>query len=254
MKKPWLKASDPDLLARAERVARAYAGERIADGTLGVVFLGGLARGYFDQDADIDIAVFRKNGPEETRVSCESVEGFEVQTFLSDYDAEMARDWEMGKRWAFSESIMFYDKEGRTGKLLDAKVPLGEEERLSMMKSGITLSEWHCNRLPGLWLRRGSPLSAHSMFNEGLNHYLSALYALNRELVADHKWRLFRALALPILPADFETGIQGVLEMRDASEEDLERRRASFMALWNETLPWIEKEAGMAYEDFKDTI
>jgi predicted nucleotidyltransferase len=249
-----LPSSDPERLFRAFALAESFARERITERTIGVVFLGGLARGYFDADSDIDIAFFEDKGPDRVRIRTEIVEGFELQTFVADFEREASAEWDMSKRWAYSSRILHHDREGRTENLLRLKVPLRAEERRWLMISGITLSEWYCNRLPDVWIRRGDILSSHHMFNEGLNRFLSAAFALNEELVPDHKWLLWRAARLKIAPSGFGDRLGEILLMREASLPELERRRSVFMSLWNEMLPLIEAEAGMKYEEFKDTV
>jgi len=246
--------SDTTLLNKAKSIAEEYARSHITENTVGIVFLGAVARGYFDQDSDIDIAIFEQSGAGETEIRTELVSGIELQTFVSDFETESTREWEMSKRWAYSQRIVFFDKGFATENLLARKVPLKTDERKRLMLSGIALSEWYCHRLTALWLRRGDPFSAHSMFNEGLNHYLSALYSLNGELVADYKWRFYCARKLAFTPSDFEKRLAEVMRMEDASPEEIERRAGEFMGIWNDTLPRIESEVGMKYNDFKDLV
>ena len=122
------------------------------------------------------------------------------------------------------------------------------------MISGLTLSEWYINRLTRLWIDRGSMLSAHNMFNEGLNQFYTMLFSLNNELTADHKWRLFYAEQLAILPGDFESAMENVMRVRALDEAEIVRRREAFMRMWEEMLPKIDKETSMKYENFKDTV
>ena len=57
-----IQSSDPDLLAKATRIAHDYANGLICDDVTGIVLLGAVVRGYFDASADIDIAVFKRRG------------------------------------------------------------------------------------------------------------------------------------------------------------------------------------------------
>ena len=249
-----LVTTNNELLKKATNLAENYANKQITNKTVGIVFLGGIARNYFDHDADIDIAIFENNEQTEVKIGCEIIDGIEVQTFLADYKSELNIKWDMSKRWAYSNNIIFCDTDGLIQKLLNNKVPLQNKERHTLMISGITLSEWYCNRLLDLWIRRGSLSSAHYMFNEGINHYFQAIFAYNHELVADFKWRIFCANNLPIKPKDFEKRITDIIEMHNNSLQELERRRAVFLSLWNDTIPLIEKEVGMQYNEFKDTV
>jgi hypothetical protein len=249
-----LSTSNADLLKKAKNIALNFANNIIDDKTIGLVFLGGIARNYFDQDADIDIAVFENNGNPKVQIDCQVIDGIEVQTFIADYTNESNQKWDMGKRWAYSQHIIHFDKDSLIQDLIKNKVPLQDHERHTMMMSGITLSEWYCNRLVDVWIRRGSLPSAHHMFTEGINQYFQALFALNNELCADFKWRLHCAQCLHTLPHDFQHRITHILEMRDTSIGELERRRKAFLCLWQDTLPMIEAQVNMKFADFKDKV
>lgn len=249
-----LDSHRPDLFDRARRVAWVYAEGRVAANTVGVVILGAVARGYFDEDADIDVAIFEDTGSSETAISTQTVEGFEVQTFVSAYRHSRDTNWDMAKRWAFSTSLVVFQRDQAMDSLLAEKVALGTDERVALMKTGITLSEWYCHRLPQLWVRRNDLLSAHHGFAEGLNHFLTALYALNHELVPDHKWRVYGLRSLTRVPGDLTSRLSRVMEVREPSADDVVRRIQAFLSLWSETLPWIEEAVGMPYDAFRDTI
>jgi hypothetical protein len=49
-----LPSSDPALLEKATRIANEYARQFKVDGIAGMVFLGAIARGYYDKPADGD--------------------------------------------------------------------------------------------------------------------------------------------------------------------------------------------------------
>ncbi len=115
---------------------------------VGVVFLGAIARGYFDRSADIDIAIFKKKGsPAPFTQKFFMVEGIEVQVWLSDYEDDLTAVWEMSRRWTYDQALIYYDPQGKIAQLLKEKVPLTAEERKWLMMAGLTLSEWYINRL-----------------------------------------------------------------------------------------------------------
>lgn len=250
-----IPSSDPALLEKARRLAEEFAQPFMRAEVAGIAFLGALVRGYFDRHADIDIAVFAAGRPGSLSApQYQRIDGIEVHCHLASIDDEAAANWEMAKRWAYSESSIRYDPRGLLRRLLEQKVPLKPEERRWLMISGITLSEWYINRLTALWVDRGSLPSAHSMFSPGLDHFYEALFGLNGKLVADFKWRLFSAQRLEVLPEDFGARIAEVLQARALDEVELRRRRDSFMAMWRQMLPRVEREVGASYEEFKDTV
>jgi hypothetical protein len=250
-----IASSDPALLSRALRTAETFSARFMRDDVAGIAFLGALVRGYFDRHADIDIAIFSARSLDGCAVpQYQHVDGFEVHCHRAGIDEEAAADWDMAKRWAYSESRIRYDPHGRLRQLLEQKVPLRLEEKRWLLTSGITLSEWYINRLTTLWVERGSILSAHGMFPQGLNHFFDMLFSLNDRLVADHKWRLFYAQRLGILPEDFNRRMAEVMRARALDEDELARRQDAFMAMWHQMLPLVEKEVGMTYEEFRNSV
>jgi hypothetical protein len=249
-----IPSSDPTLFQKANETAKRFASKHINEDTIGIVFLGGIARNYFDKYSDIDIAIFKDIDSEKVDIAYHTIDGFEIQTFISGYNNELSIKWDMSKRWAYSNNIVFYEKENQIGNLLKQKVSLTKDERNWMMISGITLSEWYCNRLLDLWINRGDILNAHYLINEGINQYFCALFALNNELVADFKWRIFCATQLPNKPNDFEEKLVSLMIMKENTIEDLNRRRQVFLNLWQWTVNKIEIEIGQKYDVFKNTV
>ncbi len=250
-----IQSSDPSLLAKATRVAREFAQQYMNDEIVGVVFLGAIARGYFDRSADIDIALIKKQG---AAIALPSqflqVEGLEVHCHLADYESEIVAPWSMAKRWTFSQGQIYYDPEGKTLRLLGEKVPLKPAEKKWLLMSGLALSEWYINRLTDLWIERGNGVSAQHMFDEGLNHFFNMLFALNDQLVADVKWRYYCAEKLARLPTSFRERIQDIMILRSFSVEELARRKGAFMDMWREMLPLVEQEVQMSYDEILQLV
>jgi hypothetical protein len=245
-----IQSSDAALLEQAIRIANDFAQQHISDDIVGIVFLGAIVRGYFDHAADIDIALFKKQAAELALPGqFLRVEGFEVHCHLADYESELAAQWNMAKRWTYAQGKIHYDPGGKIAELLEAKVPLQPEEKKWLLMSGLTLSEWYINRLTQLWVERGNLISAHHMFEEGLNHFFTLLFAWNDQLVADVKWRYYCVERLPRLPADFQARMKDIMLLRLFSVEELERRKAAFMELWHEMRPVVEQELQMSYEE-----
>ncbi len=250
-----IQSSDTALLAKATRVAEAFAQQHVSDEIVGIVFLGAIARGYFDHAADIDIAIFKKQTAELSLPSqFLKVEGLEVHCHLADYESELTTPWNMAKRWTYSQGKIHYDPEGKIAQLLAEKVPLQPEERKWLLMSGLTLSEWYINRLTQLWVERGNLISAHHMFDEGLNHFFNMLFAHNNQLVADVKWRYYCVERLILLPANFQDRMKDTMLLRSFSIEELERRKAAFMDMWQEMLPIIEQEVQMSYDEILQLV
>jgi len=250
-----IASSDPALLERATRTAEEFARRFMRHDVAGIAYLGALVRGYFDRYSDIDIAIFGARGLEGLAMpQYQHVDGFEIHCDVASIDAEAAATWGMAKRWAFAESSIRYDPHGRLRQLLQQKVPLRPEERRWLMISGITQSRSYIDSLTQTWVDRGSVSSAHGMFGPGMDHFFEALFGLNDRLVADFKWRLFYAEQLDILPADFHSRMAEIMTVRSLDESEVRRRRDAFMTMWQDLLPRIEKEVGMKFDEFKDTV
>jgi len=250
-----IQSSDPALLEKARRVAEDFVRPYMREGIAGIVFLGAIARGYFDASADIDIAIFKKQA---SGISLPDkflkIEGLEVQIWLSDYESELTIPWDMSKRWTYSQGKIHYDPAGSISRLLEEKVPLRPDERRWLLMSGLCLSEWYINRLTQLWLQRGSMVSAQHMFFQGLNYFFDLLFALNNQLVADMKWRYYCTEKLERLPAHFRERFQEILLLREFTLEELGRRQAAFMEMWREMLPIVEQEVGLSYAEIEALV
>lgn len=250
-----IPSSDPALLARAVNIAEDFASRQIQPGVAGVVFLGAVARGYFDVYADIDVGIFTYPGaPISPPASYSHDQGFEIHAFLSDCAQEAALTWDMAKRWAFSTHRLFYDPEGLLASLFQHKIPLQPEERRWLMIEGMTQSEWCVSTLPRLWTARGDIASAQYQFNEGINFFMNALFGLNDMLVPDFKWRYYCATRLPVLPPGFKAGMNEVLRVSAFDQSDIDRRLQAFMSLWRAVLPLVEAEVRLPFDEFAQLV
>jgi len=250
-----IQSSDLLQVEMAGKVAREFAQQYATDQIVGIVFLGAVARGYFDHAADIDIAFFKKPAAVmPLPATYLKVKGFEIHCHLEDYQTEVNAPWDMGKRWTYSQSQIYYDPKGLISQLLQEKVPLQQEERRWLLMSGLVLSEWYINRLTDLWVERGNMMSAHHMFYQGLNFFFDMLFAFNNELVPDMKWRYYCVEKLPQLPDCFQERIQEVLLLNALTVEEMERRRKAFMEIWRPMVPLVEQELNMPYDEFKELV
>jgi hypothetical protein len=250
-----IQSSNPALYEKATRVAKEFAQQYIRDDIVGIVFLEAIVRGYFDHSADIDIALFKTQASEISLAGkFLKIDDFEIHCWLSDYESELKAPWDMAKRWTFSQGQIFYDPKGKISQLLEERVPLRPEERKWMLTSGFVLSEWYVNRLTQLWVERGNIISAHHMFDQGLNYFFDMLFGLNHQLVADMKWRYYCVEQLERLPHDFQKSIKDTMILHSISVEELERRKEAFMEMWREMKPIVENEVQMSFDEMLKTV
>ena len=250
-----IQSSDAALFAKATQVAKDFAQQYMSDDMVGIVFLGAIARGYFDQSADIDIALFKKQASEISLTNkFLKIDGFEVQCWVSDYESELTNSWDMSRRWTYSQGQIYFDPADKIAQLLKEKVPLKPEEKKWLMMSGLTLSEWYVNRLTQVWVERGNLISAHHMFEQGLNYFFEMLFGLNDELVADMKWRYYCVEKLQKLPHNFKERIKDTMLLHSFSLEELERRQQAFMEIWQEMKPIIEAEVQLSFDEMVQIV
>ena len=250
-----IQSSDPALLEKATRVAKEFVHPFVRDDMVGIVFLGAIVRGYFDHSADIDIAFFKKQGADIPLTSkFLKIEDLEVQCWVSDYESELTNSWDMSRRWAYSQGQIYSDPSGKVSQLLKEKVPMKPDEKKWLMMSGLTLSEWYINRLTQVWVERGNIISAHHMFDQGLNYFFDMLFGLNNQLVADMKWRYYCVEQLEQLPRNFQEHIKNTMTLHSFSIEELERRQTVFMEMWREMKPIIENEVHMTFDEMVQIV
>jgi len=243
-------------LADALAVAEEFASRFIRDGVVGIVFLGGVARGYFDKFSDIDIIVFKRRGVDlGVRAEYEfEYKGFVIDYEVMDYEDFVGSEWDMERRWAFSDVKIFYDPEGRIKSLIDEKTCLGDEEKRWLIIEGVTQSEWYCNVVSESWVYRNDMVSAHYCINIALDELIKALFMLNDKLLPAYKWRIYLVQHLGWLPEKFNEKLREVLSIKDFSIEELERRRDALNYVWRQVLPRAEKEVGMKFDEFKKLV
>lgn len=243
-------------LVQAEKLAEEFASRFKRTGVVGIVFLGGIARGYFDRFSDIDIIVFkRKNTKLEMKAEDEvEYKGFLIDYEIANYEDKLESSWDIEERWGFSTAKIFYDPEGKIKNLINRKVPLKSKERKWMIIEGITQSEWYCNVMSKSWVYRGDVLSAHHSINNALEELLKALFALNNELLPAKKWQIYQSYSLKWLPDRFREKLMQITIVKSVSIEELQRRRDALNYLWNQMLPRAEKEVAMKFSQFKKLV
>ncbi|HDH91700.1 MAG TPA: DUF4037 domain-containing protein [Candidatus Aenigmarchaeota archaeon] len=243
-------------LAQATAVAREFASKFKRDGVVGIVFLGGIARGYFDKFADIDIIIFKKKKAKLGVKHEDEIEykGFKIDYEIANYEDSLKTEWETEKRWAFSNAKIFYDPEGKIKALINRKVRLKNKERKWMIIEGMTQSEWYCNHCSELWLYRKDIISAHYSISLALEYLMRALFGLNNQLLPAKKWLIYQVQRLKWLPKGFNEKLKEIMLVKDFSVKELKRRRNALIYLWEQMLPRAEKEVGMKFDEFKNLV
>ncbi len=250
-----IPSSDPLQLMQATRVAEEFSRQYVRDDIVGIVFLGAIARGYFDHAADIDIALFKhKDATVPFPSNFLKVQNFELHIHREDYDPGIQPFWDMSKRWTYSQNRVYYDPNGLISQLIKEQIDLKPDERKWLLMSGLALSDWYINSLSHLWIERGNMVSAHHMVDQGLNYFFELLFAINNELVADMKWRYYCVEKLPALPQNFHDRIKDVMLFNAFTVEEIDRRQQAFMELWQQMVPQVELQVNMPYAEIKNLV
>jgi len=251
------KLKGKNLVKQHMRIAKEIS-ERLKKykGVIGIVALGGVARGYSDKFSDIDIIVFCEKKIENFPIREEEFEfkGTTIDIGVCVLEDEAKKFWDQGVRWAFSDSIILYDPKGEIRAFLKNKLIYPENERKEILIENMTQCEWHCNAMALGWIYRGDIVSAHYSVNCALECFIKVLFALNKEFDPGEKWRLFCLHALQWLPKNSEKYLKEPLKVRDFTLEELERRRRALNYLWQATLPKVEEEVKMKFEKFKKLV
>ena len=137
-----LKTNNNDKLNEAYQLAVKYVNEINKKDVIGIAFLGAIVRGYYDNDSDIDITIFRKKYRQKITSETFTYHGYQLHIFEVDYKNELVSKWEMGKRWAYSSSQVYWEKSNLITRLIENKTTISEDEKKWLLMSGITLSEW----------------------------------------------------------------------------------------------------------------
>lgn len=209
----------------ADEVSSAFTGKR---GVVGVVYLGALARNYFDAHSDVDIVVYKRRGfrigwPREKEYE---YRGFAIDLEIRDYERDLYRSWGFEERWVFLHALVRYDPEGLVKRLLELKVPLSERERQKLLGEELARAGWSMGDIDA-WLHRGDRLSAHFAAITALRHLLRALAALNGIPPPPDKWLLHVAASLGEKPPRLDELMRDALLASSLASAEFERRKAA---------------------------
>jgi predicted nucleotidyltransferase len=225
------------------------------DSVEGILYIGGLARGFADKYSDLDLIVIFNNDDSYARDFLNSLSaqhedrsGIEVDIeiyYLEDY---LAKDWDEYVRWELSHAIYAYDRQGKVEKKIKQKLHLDEDAWKSRISHPLVYISWYCSppedyipSMIDLWRDRGSPLSAQYSVLYGLDLVLQVIYALNREYLPAPKWRIFYVKHLDWIPDDFEAALQQIMLPTELTADDA-MERAKIISSINSALLGRAKE------------
>jgi len=265
----WLLVDDMERLRGANRIEQIKEiGELLkrkigsCEGVSGIVFMGGLIRGFADKYSDVDIIVLLEERDENLRERIRKIGSDEHRRSGVDVDLEVhfledfrAQKWNEIGRWDFSNASIVFDREGEVQKFLRTKLSVPSSFWLKRVVVYGQYVGWYCcspeknaETLVETWVDRGDLVSAHYCLNYALTLLIRIIFALNREFLPPPKWEMFYSYSLKWLPKCYERLVGEALTVRNLSKPDLDRRLRAARELWREILPKIREETGLTPE------
>jgi predicted nucleotidyltransferase len=247
-------------IRRFRQIAKALTSKIIAyKGVAGVVYIGGLVRGFADRHSDVDIIVLLNEKNEDLREKIKKIGSDTQKCSFVDIDLEIhsiedfrRREWGEIDKWDFSRAEIVFDADGETLKLLREKTRVSESFWTKRIVVCGEYLKWYCcppkediGTMVELWIERGDLASAHYCLNYALDLLIRMIFALNREFLPAPKWRIFYSHQLEWLPKGYEKLLQEAMTTRSLSTDCLNQRLRALRIMWREILPKIRDKTGL---------
>ena len=224
---------------------------------MGIVFIGGLARGFVDQSSDLDGMVFLDDKNEALEKHIREIVESKSKKFNIEIDLEIhlldnfkKHKWNEIEKWDFSHAEIAYDKEGQIRRIIDAKLKTSKEFWLRRLVQCAEYMKWYCcppsdkiGTVAEAWVNRGDPVSAHFCVSYAVELILKTVFALNKGFMPPPKWSVFYLRNLNWLPKNYAL-LNDAMKTDDLSVDALRRRLKAVRKIWAEILLKIKSETG----------
>jgi predicted nucleotidyltransferase len=231
----------------------------------GILFIGGLARGFADKYSDVDIIVLLNNEDPYTRdflpsvsANLEDKSNLEIDVEVYLFDRYSEREWNEYLKWDLSHSEVAFDRHGRVTTMLKDKLAMSDQEWQVRISKAIVYFTWYCRAadeytptMIDLWKARGDVLSAEYSVNYGIELILDLAYALNKSFLPAPKWRFGYTRTLDWIPNEFEEHMTEAMVCKELSDEDAHRRASSLKKIWPEFLEKAESDFGLTRDEVR---
>jgi predicted nucleotidyltransferase len=228
----------------------------------GVVFIGGLARGFADRFSDVDIIAFLSKRDEQLRRQIRDIGLEEERQFNIDIDLEIhfLEDfrrwrWHEADMWEFSNAKIAFDPRGEVEKMFEEKLRVPKNFWIKRIVVSGEYLKWYCcpprkdvGTVAECWIERGDLVAAHYCLDYAAELLIRIAYALNKEFLPAPKWRIFHSYRLKWLPENYKQLISEAMLAKSFSVKDLNRRLMAIRKLWYGTLSKIKEETGLTTE------
>jgi predicted nucleotidyltransferase len=229
------------------------------EGVVGIIFIGGLVRGFADKYSDVDIIVLLRERDESLRKAIRRVgldeqkrSGIDIDLEVHIFEDFKKREWNEMLRWDFSRAEIVFDHHGEIRRLVREKMNVPESFWIKRIVIDGEHLKWYCcptqegiGSIVDLWIDRGDLVSAHYCLSHAFDLLIRIIFALNREILPAPKWRIFYSFKLKWLPKDYKTLLEEVVTVKTLSTGDLRRRLKALQIMWAETLFRLKEENGL---------
>jgi len=231
-------------------------------GVAGIVFIGGLVRGFADKFSDVDVIVLLTGRDEHLRKQLYDLSASTQKRLRIDIDLEAhfledfkKQKWDEFDRWEFSRAEIFYDPEGVVKRVFEEKLRLSEGFWTKRVAACAEHLKWYCcpprddiGTIAESWVERGDLLSAHYCLNYSVDLMVKMMFALNKEHLPAPKWRLFYSYKLKWQPEGYQKLIKDAMKIKSFSTKDFNLRLKAIRKIWHNTLAKIEEETGLTMD------
>ncbi len=231
-------------LGRARRLAREWS--RRHPGIEAVLLSGGVARGYADENSEIDLTLFLTpaayrdwvlRGSSPIPEGDSLWDGIGIDVHFTTIRAADRERWEPLRVWDASRGKVLLDRRGGLRGLLRKKVRVPRDPR-ALSEDGIA-TDWYI-WLAGNWIDRTDVVAGHHLLNLAFDRFLAGLFAAQGEIPPFDKWRFHLSRSLRRLPPRYEARVREWMAIRGFTSRDIRRRMRAASGLlrwWRDAFP-----------------
>jgi predicted nucleotidyltransferase len=250
-------------IKKFRQVAEGFISKIVSfEGVTGIVFIGGLVRGFVNKFSDLDIIVFLSRRDETLRRQISDLGLGEQRRLGIDVDLEVhfledfkRWNWSEVDKWEFSRAEIVFDPKGEIKKVFKEKLGVPKDFWVKRIVICGEYLKWYCcppreevGTVAECWIERGDLVAAHYCLNHAVDLLVRVIFALNREFLPAPKWRIFYSYGLKCLPENYKRLLGEAMLVKSFSVKDFRRRLGAVRELWYGVLPKIREETGLTTE------